>query len=146
MASTIYGITPTKQTVKSITQPVDDSIFGLRFPLGKESILFKKSSRRELLKGQITQLIFTSPGERVFLPNFGVDLRSYVFEQLDDSLIANLQQNISNQIRLYVPNAQLVNINVKFDSGHYAGIPTLVVYLSVKEKETNEIIPLEFAT
>lgn len=146
MASTLYGITPTKQTVKSITQSVDDSIYGLRFPLGKGDVLFQKASRRELLKGQITQLMFTAPGERVFLPNFGVDLRSYVFEQLDDSLIANLQKNISNQIRLHIPNAQLVNINVKYDEGNYSGIPTLVVYLSVKEKETNEIIPLEFTT
>ena len=101
MASTLYGITPTQQTVKSITQPVDNSIYGLR---------------------------------------------SYVFEQLDDSLIANLQAQISNQIRLYIPNAELVSINVRTDDGHYSGIPTLVVYLSVKEKETNEIIPLEFAT
>lgn len=146
MASIVYGLTPTKQTVKSITQPVDDSIYGLRFPLGKGDILLKKSSRRELLKGQITQLLFTSPGERVFLPNYGVDLRSYVFEQLDDSLIANLQESIANQIRLYVPNGELININVKFDEGHYSGIPTLVIYLSVKEKETNEIIPLEFTT
>lgn len=146
MASKLYGTTPTTQTVKSIVQSVDNSIYGLRYPIGKDGILFKKSSRTELLKGQIYQLLLTSPGERVFLPNFGIDLRSYVFEQLDDTLIVDLQTKIANQIRLYIPNGELLSINVSFDDGHYAGIPTLTVSLSVKEKETNEIIPMEFTT
>ena len=142
----LYGITPTKQTVKSITSPIDKSIYGTRFPLGKGVVLFKKSSRKDLLMGQIKQIIFTSPGERVFLPNFGVDLRSYVFEQLDDSLLQNLQREITNQIRLYIPNCQVTSINVKVDDSLNSGIPTIYVYLAVKEKDTNEIIPLEFTT
>lgn len=146
MASNLYGISPTRQTVKSITQPVDDSLYGLRFPIGKSGILFKKSSRVDVLKGQVKQLLFTSPGERVFLPTYGIDLRSFVFENLDDSLIANLQVDIANQIRLYIPNGELLRVNVSFDEGLYSGIPTLTVNLAIKEKETNEIIPLEFTT
>lgn len=146
MASNLYGVTPTRQTKSAVTAPIDTSVYGLRFPLGKGNILFKKSSRKEVLKGQINQLLLTSPGERVFLPNFGIDLRSYVFEQLDDSLISDLQTKITNQIRLYVPNGEVVSIKVGFDEGHYSGIPTLTVSLALKEKETNEIIPLEFTT
>ncbi len=142
----LYGISPTQQTVKSITSPVDDKIYGTRFPLGKDGILFKKSSRKDLLLGQIKQVIFTSPGERVFLPNFGVDLRSYVFEQLDDSLIRSLQIQILNQIRLYIPNCEVMSINVRADDSITSGIPTLVVSLTVKEKDTNEILPLELTT
>lgn len=142
----LYGISPTQQTVKSITSPVDNKIYGTRFPLGKDGILFKKSSRKELLLGQIKQVIFTSPGERVFLPNFGVDLRSYVFEQLDDSLIRSLQIQILNQIRLYIPNCEVMSINVRADDSITSGIPTLVVSLTVKEKDTNEILPLELTT
>jgi len=142
----LYGITPTKQTVKSITSPVDNSIYGTRFPFGKGGILFKKSSRKELLMGQIRQLMFTSPGERVFLPNYGIDIRSYVFEQLDDSVIQNLKTEISNQIRLYIPNCKVLSSDVKTDDSINTGIPTLVIYLTIKEKDTNEIIPMEFMT
>lgn len=142
----LYGITPTNQTVKSITSPVDNSIYGIRFPLGKDGILFKKASRTELLRGQVKQLLFTSPGERVFLPNFGVDLRSYVFEQLDDSLISELQTTIANQVRLYIPNGELTAINVSFDEGLISGIPTLIISMAIKEKDTNEIVAMEFTT
>jgi len=146
MASKLYGLLPQGQVLKSVTSPVSKEVYGFRYPVGKGDILFKKSSNKELLRGQIYQLMFTSPGERIFLPNFGIDLRSYVFEQLDDSLIANLQDQISSQIRLYIPNAELTSIDVKYDEGEYSGIPTLIVYMTIKEKETQEVIPLEFTT
>lgn len=142
----LYGISPTQQTVKSITSPVDDKIYGTRFPVGKGGVLFKKSSRKELLLGQIKQLMFTSPGERVFLPNFGVDLRSYVFEQLDDSLIQSLQSDIANQIRMYIPNCSVLSVDVRVDDSISSGVPTIIIYLTVKEKDTNEIIPLELTS
>lgn len=40
----------------------------------------KTSSRTEHIREQIMQVLFTSPGERVFRPEFGFGARQHVFE------------------------------------------------------------------
>ena len=52
----------------------------LKFPfsVGKDGP--KSSSRREHVRAQIEQVLFTSPKERVFRPEFGVGVRRLVFE------------------------------------------------------------------
>ncbi len=50
------------------------------FPLriGPDGALTSK--RKEHVKQQIEQVLFTSPGERVFLPEFGAGVRNLLFE------------------------------------------------------------------
>jgi len=52
----------------------------MKFPLavGEEGAV--TSNRRDHVREQIEQVIFTAPGERWFRPEFGVGLRALVFE------------------------------------------------------------------
>ena len=58
----------------------------LKFPftVGKDGP--KTSSRTEHVREQIEQVLFTSPKERVFRPEFGVDVRRLVFEPNNTAL------------------------------------------------------------
>jgi phage baseplate assembly protein W len=40
----------------------------------------RRASRAQHIRGQIEQILFTLPGERVFRPEFGAGLRSLLFE------------------------------------------------------------------
>ena len=40
----------------------------------------RQASRGEHVRGQIEQILFTAPGERVFRPEFGAGLRALLFE------------------------------------------------------------------
>ena len=58
----------------------------LKFPFSVTSNGPKTSSRVEHVREQIEQLLFTSPKERVFRPEFGVGIRRLVFEPNSSAL------------------------------------------------------------
>lgn len=58
----------------------------LAFPLRIEDAAPRLASRTEHVRGQIEQVLFTLPGERVFRPEFGAGVRALVFEPNDTPL------------------------------------------------------------
>jgi len=57
-------------------------------------------------------VILTSPGERVMYPEFGVGIRSYLFEQNTPATLGTIRQRIIQQVSTYLPYIALVNVNV----------------------------------
>jgi len=143
MTSNLYGVIPSKELIKSLVDTNDNLSTGLRFPIGKNNILFNKSSKEELIKGQIRQLLFTVPGERVMLPSFGLHIRQYLFSPIDSIIIENIKKEIYKQVRFYVLTAELLQLRVSEIEQTNTSLPGLTINLSLKEKATNEIIPME---
>lgn len=52
----------------------------MKFPLEISATGACTSSRRQHIREQIEQVLFTSPGERWFRPEFGIGVRALVFE------------------------------------------------------------------
>lgn len=52
----------------------------MKFPLSIDSQGARTSSRREHVREQIEQVLFTDTGERWFRPEFGIGVRALVFE------------------------------------------------------------------
>lgn len=52
----------------------------LAFPFAMEADGPRLADRSEHIRGQIEQVLFTLPGERVFRPEFGAGLKALVFE------------------------------------------------------------------
>ncbi len=52
----------------------------MKFPLEISATGALTSSRRQHIREQIEQVLFTSPGERWFRPEFGIGVRALVFE------------------------------------------------------------------
>ena len=73
-------------------------------------------------------------------------MRSYVFENVTDAVINELKNRISSQIALHIPNASVTSLKVSLDSGSSTSIPALRISLTLKERNTNELIPLEILT
>jgi phage baseplate assembly protein W len=66
------------------------------FHIGPDGRTATPPSLDEHVKGEIIQLLLTSPGERLFLPPFGAGLRRLVFERNDD-VSAGLSRAIISQ-------------------------------------------------
>jgi uncharacterized protein len=58
----------------------------LTFPLRAGANGLARSERAAHVRELIEQLLFTAPGERVMRPEFGVGVRSLVFEPADSAL------------------------------------------------------------
>jgi len=55
-----------------------------------------------LVKQNLKMLILTSPGERIMMPEFGVGLRGYLFEQLTDLTKGDIDSKIRDQVSRYL--------------------------------------------
>jgi len=148
MTLTTYGTLAPSNTREIVKDILGSKFIGLRLPIGSGNKLFSKSTDNEVLVGQIRQLVYTVPGERVMLPTFGLNLNSYLFEPLTPQLIDEIKKKIQNQFSKYIENAVILKIVVFSeevdDPFASASLPTIIIRLSVRNKENNQTLPLEF--
>ena len=65
------------------------------------------------IRGSLVHLLLTRRGSRYFLPNFGTRLYEYIFEPLDGPTFSDIESEIQDSIRTYMPNLQITNISVE---------------------------------
>ena len=81
---------------------------------GAENILSRQEDER-LIKNDILQLLLTVPGERVMRPDFGVNLRNFVFESMSSPQLSILRSEIQNQIASQEPRVNIESVVLKRD-------------------------------
>jgi len=109
-------------------------ICGLDFPLGSNrSNYFSKQTGINMIRNSVRQLLQTETGERVMLPNYGCNLRKYLFEPLDDLLFDSIKREIEFSFVNYIRGASLVKLAI-FPTGDLgpAGGNSLIVNLTLK--------------
>ena len=95
-------------TKKPLIEDRDTNIFvGLDLPIrrgdGKEGYFASTSTTIEAVKNNIKNLLKTDKGERLMQPNFGLNLKSYLFEQITNELILLIQNDIVDTFRVWLP-------------------------------------------
>lgn len=108
----VYG--RESKPAKFLSKSKGTKTFGLKFPFGDidSGDFLKKSSDIELVKSNLRQLLLTRRGERVMLPLFGTNLKNYLMEPLDQSILSQIRREILESIYLYAPNVEVLKINV----------------------------------
>ena len=90
---------------------------GLQLPLNRSitsGVYNLITSYQEEVKQNFKNLLLTSPGERIMNIDFGVGLRTFLFEPKGHAIPA-IRQRIMGQVRKYMPFLQINKI--RFDSG-----------------------------
>ena len=62
------------------------------------------------IKQAIVNLLLTNKGERLFKPNYGSDIRSYLFEPLDYGTATQIIGNIKHVITKWEPRIEILNL------------------------------------
>jgi len=88
------------------------------------------------IKDSVKRILLTAPGERVGQPDFGSNLKLYLFEA-DYILRENIIVEIVNSITRWEPRVSVVDISIQ--EGFTDGSKTFYVYLTLREKESYEI-------
>lgn len=86
-------------------------------------------------------LLSTSQGERVMLENFGCDLNRFLFEEISQSLINDLDSLIRDSILYYEPRIDVVRITVD-ESKESSGI--LLISIEYIVRSTNSRFNMVF--
>ena len=96
----------------------DTRIFiGLDLPIrkseGKEGYFASTSTTIEAVKNNIRNLLNTHQGERLMQPNLGINLRKYLFQQVTDEFIVQIQDDILDVLEMWLPFVEVRDIIVK---------------------------------
>lgn len=117
--------------------------YAVKLPLAHDSgDGFAMISRlRALIKQNLKMLILTNPGERIMEPAYGVGIRTYLFENFEDSVFETIDLNIRKQISLYMPAVQVVEI--RFSSlGQDTNTLGLFMEYSIPEIATSDLLEI----
>jgi len=95
------------------------------------------------IRGSLVHLLLTRRGSRYFLPNFGTRLYEYIFEPLDGPTFSDIESEIQDSIRTYMPNLQITNISVEPASAGLEDKGTTINKYGEREFKVTNIATLE---
>jgi uncharacterized protein len=111
---------------------------GIIFPFNVEGVFPLSYTTKEQVKSNLLNVLLTEPGERVFKPNFGVGLRSYLFENSND--LSLLKDRINNQINRNIAGIELLDVSLlKAPDSHEIKIAISYRVLANQELDTIQI-------
>lgn len=78
----------------------------------------------EAIKADIVHIILTQKGERLYLPEFGTNLRKFIFEPKDAPTYNDMRREIREAITTYIPNLTIdeIEIDDSEEQPHFAKI------------------------
>jgi phage baseplate assembly protein W len=95
------------------------------------------------IRGNLVHLLLTRRGSRYYLPNFGTRLYEYIFEPLDGPTFSDIESEIQDSIRTYMPNLQITNISVEPASAGLEDKGTTINKYGEREFKVTNIATLE---
>jgi len=112
-----------------------DVYIGLTYPIrqGTNTDFELTKSSFEQAEYNLTNLLLTQRGERLYQPEFGSNLRRLCFEQVDDELIESIELDVKNTVEQWLPYIIINEIEVLTDDGN-----TSKIYVQIKYSITIE--------
>lgn len=110
--------------------------YGMNPPfIGGVQKVLSRQEDIQLIKNDVLQLLLTVPGERVYRPDFGSPLRSYVFETSTSSDLITLSRDIKQAINDYEPRVDIVSLDLRPTDDGKALYMDLVLSLRIDPKK-----------
>ena len=138
-------------TRKPFIEDNDENIFiGIDLPFrrsdGKEGYFASTTTTIEAVKNNIKNLVQTNKGERFMQPELGLNLRRYLFEQVTDETIINIQNDIVETFKTWLPFVEIQDIQVSANETDAIGRNKLsvnIVFNITKDPTSLESVQVE---
>lgn len=90
----------------------------------------------DLIQDSILTILLTKKGQRYFVPDFGSDLTSLLFDPNDEITSRLVTESIRVAIKEWEPRVDLIKLDTSIDDS------TLYVKLTLRDKKINKIFDL----
>jgi phage baseplate assembly protein W len=113
--------------------PIDSEArkaIGFSLPVNGNAVFNPTYQTKDQIKANLINYLLTNRGERVFNPNFGADLRSLLFDNVEERTLDDLTSIIQNDISLYFP--QIIIENIKFNNNPDNNSINFILTYSIK--------------
>ncbi len=125
-----------KQRYINIDFPFKDSPEGFYFNLN--------ATDTDAIRADLLHLLLTNKGERLYLPDFGSDLKKYIFEPNDSITHEQIKDNLNETIKRYIPNLIINEIKFKEDPNEQLIIVELTYTVTDGTFNSTDTVTLTF--
>jgi phage baseplate assembly protein W len=84
-----------------------EKFINIEFPFQDDSkgkFLAMNNISESAMKSDLIHLLLTNKGERLYLPDFGANLRKFLFEPNETEVQSEIKEEIQTAISKYIPN------------------------------------------
>ena len=87
-------------------------------PLSGDLITLKNENA---IARAVRNIVLTTPGEKLFDPDFGSSVSEILFENVDDITAVSIKDEIRSSLKNYEPRVELIDVNVEpnFDENQF---------------------------
>lgn len=78
-------------------------------PLTKD---LRKKTKEDSIKQSVRNLLLTSPGEKLFNPGWGCNLRGFLFEPITEMAVIEIKESVELSLKNYEPRIEVIDILV----------------------------------
>jgi len=92
-----------------------ETFINIQFPFAdSEKGFFLEMNKidKKAIKSNLMHLLLTTKGERLYMPDFGTNLRKYLFEPNIETVSSDIRAEIQTAINKYIPNLKIDNLQV----------------------------------
>tara|TARA_B100001094_G_scaffold327939_1_gene387262 strand:- start:15435 stop:15842 length:408 start_codon:yes stop_codon:yes gene_type:complete len=89
---------------------------GFGFPLNANAVFRPTYQTKDQIQADLINFCLTNTGERVFNPNFGLDLRALLFENVTNSTLDQMKEIVSTGINNSFPQIEIKQLEFINDS------------------------------
>jgi phage baseplate assembly protein W len=85
---------------------------GVSIPFNSPAVFYSTYTTKDAIKSNLINYFLTDTTERYLNPNFGANLRSYIFEQITTGNLDGLKEYVQSQISIFFPNVIVASLNI----------------------------------
>ena len=92
-----------------------ESFINIEFPFRDDTrgkFLSMNKESRSAIKSDLIHLLLTNRGERLYLPDFGANLKKYLFEPNDELTSTAIKNEIQQAVDKFIPNLKLTELSI----------------------------------
>jgi len=104
-------------TTKKLIDDENSRVFlGIDLPIrkseGPEGFFASTSTTIDTIKNDLLSLLQTKKGERIFQPNLGLGIDSFLFENITEEMKVDIQNDIIDTIKTFLPFVNIIQLDV----------------------------------
>lgn len=119
----------------------------IQFPFSDDSegkFLELNSDPKKAIKADLMHLLLTNIGERLYLPDFGANIRQYIFEQNDELSWSAIKNELNGAIKKFIPNLRITELSAKkLETNEHAVIVKIDYIVTTGAFESTDFVLLK---
>lgn len=88
---------------------------GIQLPFNTKNVFTTTYTTKDALKANLINFFLTGKNERIFRPNFGAGVRSFLFENITQEKLEILREKVVEEIRVNFSNITITNLELEFN-------------------------------